>query len=140
MPRVQQWARTRVRTSRHVRRGAWYRVLDLSPVEGTLEVNGLPVTLPRAFLLVLPFRPTQWSVVLRLRSSAPPPVSWGPTYGVCPSCNARAPLPRQAVDARCPRCRGLFAIAWTDSGWCAFETLEDGRAVSQTAQLGDRYI
>ena len=130
MPCGQQWARTRVRTSRHVRRGAWYRVLDLSSVEGTLEVNGRPVTVPRAFLLVLPFRPTLWSVVPRLRRTALPPVDWGPSYGVCPSCSARAALERHAVDARCPGCRGLFAIAWTDSGWCAFETLGDGTAVA----------
>jgi hypothetical protein len=125
---VQQWARTRVRTSRHVRRGAWYRVLSASPLEAILEVNGLPVAVPRTFLLVLPFRPTLWSVVPRLRGTDHPPTSWGPSYGVCPGCSARAQLARHAVDARCPSCHGLFAIAWTDSGWCAFETLGDGRA------------
>lgn len=124
---MQQWARTRVRTGRQVRRGAWYRVVRLSPLEGVLEVNGDAVAVPRAVLLVLPFRPTLWSVVPRLKHATQPPPSWGSTYGVCPRCCARAPLARHAVDTRCPRCRGLFAIAWTDSRWCAFETLGDGR-------------
>ena len=128
--RPQQWARTRVRTSRQVRRGAWYRVISLSPLEGILEVNGMPVAVPRSFLLVLPFRPALWSVVPRLKRAALPPLSWGPTYGVCPTCSARAPLGRHAVDARCPGCRGLYAIAWSDSGWCAFERLSDGRAAT----------
>ncbi|HKW41989.1 MAG TPA: hypothetical protein VJN39_12135 [Gemmatimonadales bacterium] len=124
----QQWARTRARTGRQVRRGAWYRVLSLSSLEGILDVNGQPVGVPRALLLILPFRPALWSVVPRLKGVAEPPVSWGPTYGVCPNCCARAPLARHASGARCPHCQGSFAIAWTDSGWCAFETLGDDRA------------
>jgi hypothetical protein len=128
--RVQRWARTRVRTGRQLRRGAWYRVVSISPLEVILEVNGARVAVPRAVLLVLPFRPTLWSVVPRLKRATLPPSSWGPNYGVCPRCGARAPLGQHAVDARCPRCRGLFAIAWTDSRWCAFETLGDGRAAA----------
>jgi hypothetical protein len=123
VPQPPQWARTRARTSRQVRRGAWYPVIRLTPLEGILEVHHRPVAVPRALLLVLPFRPTMWSVVPRLCRAAHPPASWGPTYGVCPSCSARAPLGRQASAMRCPGCRGVFAIAWADSGWCAFETL-----------------
>lgn len=122
LPR-QQWARSRVRTGRPLRRGAWYRVVSASSLECILEVNGEPVSVPRALLLVLPFRPTLWSVVPRLKRAPQPPPGWGATYGVCPRCSARAQLERHAVEAWCPRCRGLFAIAWTDSRWCAFETL-----------------
>src|SRR5207253_10552473 len=50
MPHAEQWARTRVRTSRQVRRGAWYRVLRATALEGVLEVNRRPVTVPRTFL------------------------------------------------------------------------------------------
>lgn len=123
MPAAQQWARTRVRTSRDVRRGAWYRVIGLTPLEGVLEVNARAVSVPRAFLQILPFRPRMWSVVPRLQGAASPPVGWGLRYGVCPSCCARAPLDQHALRVSCPRCKGLFAVAWTDSGWCAFETL-----------------
>jgi len=90
MPHTEQWARTRVRTSRQVRRGAWYRVIRATAREGVLEVNRRPVTVPRSFLQILPFRPTMWSVVTRLPNAQHPPASWGSTYGVCPSCSARA--------------------------------------------------
>jgi hypothetical protein len=121
MPQAQQWARTRVRTSRQVRRGAWYRVVRVTPIEAVLEVNGRHVKVPCAFLQILPFRPTQWSVVTRLRGAAHPPASWGSSYGVCPSCSGRAPLVHQAVSVKCPHCEGVFGVAWADSGWCAFE-------------------
>ena len=128
MPQAEQWARTRVRTSRHVRRGAWYRVIRATAVEGTLEVNRRPVTVPRDFLQILPFRPTMWSVVTRLPNAQHPPASWGATYGVCPSCSARAPLGQRAARVVCPRCNGLFAVAWEDSGLCVFEAREAPKA------------
>ncbi len=121
MPHADQWARTRVRTSRQVRRGAW----------GVLEVNRRPVTVPRSFLQILPFRPTTWSVITRLPNAQHPPASWGSTYGVCPSCSARAPLGQHAARLVCPRCNGLFPVAWEDSGLCVFEAAERGdRATS----------
>lgn len=124
MSHTEQWARTRVRTSRHVRRGAWYRVVRATPLECVLEVNRCMVSVPRAFLQILPFRPTMWSVVMRLPNALHPPASWGATYGVCPSCSARAPLGQHAIRVVCPRCNGLFAVAWDDSAWCVFETTE----------------
>jgi hypothetical protein len=107
-----------------VRRGAWYRVLRATPLEGVLEVNRRPVTVPRTFLQILPFRPTMWSVVTRLPNAQHPPASWGATYGVCPSCSARASLGQHAARLVCPRCNGLFAVAWEDSGLCVFEARE----------------
>ena len=121
MPHAEQWARTRVRTSRQVRRGAWYRVIRATALEGVLEVNRRPVTVPRTFLQILPFRPTVWSVVTRLPNAQHPPASWGSTYGVCPSCSARAPLGQHPDRLVCPRCNGLFPVAWEDSGFCVFE-------------------
>ncbi len=50
MPEREEWARTRVRSSRHARRGAWYRVILATPHEGTLLVNHQPLTVPRSFL------------------------------------------------------------------------------------------
>src|SRR3989449_1286243 len=71
MPHTEQWARTRVRTSRHVRRGAWYRVIRATAREGVLEVNRRPVTVPRTFLQILPFRPTMRSVDPAPQCAAP---------------------------------------------------------------------
>src|SRR5256885_12906072 len=39
MPQTEHWARTRVRTCRELRRGAWYRVTRATPAEGVLEVS-----------------------------------------------------------------------------------------------------
>ncbi|HYL20252.1 MAG TPA: hypothetical protein VEU74_00725 [Gemmatimonadales bacterium] len=134
MPQPEQWARTKVRTSRHVRRGAWYRVIRLTPLEAVLEVNRQPVTVPRTFLQVLPFHPRMWSVVARLRDALQPPASWGSLYGVCPNCSARAPLGQHSLNLRCARCQGVFPVAWADSLWCVFEA---GRAaLSKSAELG----
>jgi len=124
MGHAEQWARTRVRTSRLVRRGAWYRVIRATAAEGVLDVNHCPVTVPRAFLQILPFHPSMWSVVTRLPNTEHPPASWGATYGVCPRCSARAPLGHYARQLYCPQCKGLFAIAWEDAAWCVFETGE----------------
>ena len=132
MPHAEQWARTRVRTSRQVRRGAWYRVIRATALEGVLEVNRRPVTVPRTFLQILPFRPTMWSVVTRLPNAQHPPASWGSTYGVCPSCSARAPLGQHALRVVCPRCNGLFPVAWEDSGLCVFEA-RDARGAQERA-------
>jgi hypothetical protein len=134
MSHGEQWARTRARTSRQVRRGAWYRVIRATPLEGILEVNRHPVAVPRAVLQILPFRPLLWSVVTRLPNAMHPPASWGATYGVCPQCSTRAPLSQHATQVHCPRCNGLFAVAWEDSALCVFEA--GGRADSRLAESG----
>src|SRR2546427_6245474 len=52
----------------------------------------------------------------------------------CPSCSARAPLSRQAPQVVCPRCNGLFPVAWEDSGLCVFEAGEE-RSEEHTSEL-----
>src|SRR2546429_9585285 len=121
MPHGEQWARTRVRTSRQVRRGAWYRVLRATALEGVLEVNRRPVTVPRTFLQILPFRPTMWSVVNRHPNAQHPPAGWGATTGGCPSCSPRPSLGQHAPRLGCPRSNGLFAVAGKALGVCVFE-------------------
>src|SRR3989442_6582809 len=115
MNQVQQWARLRARTTCPLRRGAWYRVVQLTDAEAILDVNGRPLSVPRAFLQVLPIRPRMWSVVLRLRGAVTPPASWGPRYGVCPRCCARAPLHQGSATMRCPACAFAFVIGGSDS-------------------------
>ena len=122
MPDVQQWARVRARTSWPLRRGAWYRVVDLTPLEAVLEVNLRPLRVPRPFVQVLPIRPGLWSVVPRLRDAVTPPERWGSRYAVCPRCCARAPL-TDSVSMYCPGCRALFMIGWSDSHWRVFEIM-----------------
>jgi len=128
MNQVQQWARLRARTTCPLRRGAWYRVVQLTDAEAILDVNGRPLSVPRAFLQVLPIRPRMWSVVLRLRGAVTPPASWGPRYGVCPRCCARAPLHQGSATMRCPACAFAFVIGWSDSHWRVFELMSGSPA------------
>jgi hypothetical protein len=137
MPPLQQWARVRARTNCNLRRGAWYRVLQLTPVEAVLEVNGRPLCVPRAFLQVLPIRPRMWSVVSRSLGPVTTPQSWGPRYGVCPRCSARAPLDEHSVTMRCPACGFAFLIAWSDSHWRLFELLSGNPAARAIAKARD---
>ena len=88
MPHVQYWARVRADQDCPLRRGAWYRVVELTPVEAIVDVNHRLLHIPRAFVQVLPLRPPAWTVVPGPDAGA----SAGRKYGVCPSCCARARL------------------------------------------------
>ena len=123
MPGVQQWARVRARTHHPLRRGAWYPVAQLTPVEAVLQVNQRPLSVPRPFVQVVAIRPQMWSVVTRPRQGDAPPPSWGSRYGVCPGCSARAALHGTATSMSCPGCGATFPIAWSDSHWRIFEVL-----------------
>jgi len=137
MPQLEQWARVRARTNCLLRRGAWYRVVQLTPAEVILDVNRRPVSVPRPFVQVLPIRPRMWSVVLRPRGGVSPPRSWGPRYGVCPHCCARAPLLERSVSMRCPACSMAFVIGWSDSHWRVFELLSGSSAARALAKAHD---
>ncbi len=129
MPQVQYWARVRAGTDSPLRRGAWYRIEELTSVEAVLDVNHRLLRVPRTFLQILPLRPPMWSLVRRRPDGAPPAAS-DLRYAVCPSCCDRSPLHDSAPTMRCPRCGAVFAIAWSDLPWRAFEVLsgqpEDG--------------
>jgi len=137
MPHIQQWARVRARTNCPLRRGAWYRVTRLTPLEAVLEVNQRPVRVPRPFLQVLPLRPRMWSVVPRPRDAVTLPDSWGPRYAVCPDCSARAALRGPSGGMPCPACGSVFPIAWSDSPWRVFEVLSDRPALTAMAKVRD---
>jgi hypothetical protein len=112
------WARVRARTNAPLRRGAWYRVVRLNADRAVLEVNRQHIPFARGMLQVLPIRPPTWSVVPK-----PPNSTYvsGTRYGVCPSCSDRQRLDEGAVVMRCRRCRGTFAIGWSDAMWRPFE-------------------
>ncbi len=116
MPEVPQWARVRGDINCHVRRGAWYEVLRLTPDEAILEVDNRPFSVPRSSLLqIVPQRPQQWSVVGRPSDAVMVPLSWGSRYAVCPGCRDRAPLRGHPTEIRCSRCEGVFAVAWDEA-------------------------
>jgi hypothetical protein len=109
-----QWARLKTDIDSPIRRGAWYRVLQLTPRAATLEVRGKQVVIPRAAVETVPQPPLRWTVVPRPRNSVRLPQGWGPEYAVCPGCRERAQLIRRPVSLRCPKCNGLYDVAWNE--------------------------
>ncbi len=116
------WARVRARTNAPLRRGAWYRVVELDGRDVVLEVNRRLLKFSRALLQVLPIRPPTWSVVPRPPNNSLAP---GDKYGVCPNCCDRARLDAGARILRCRRCRSTFAVMWSDEPWRALEVSAD---------------
>ena len=133
MPQVQYWARVRAGMDCPLRRGAWYRVVELTAGDTVLEVNSRLLRVPRAFLQILPLRPPMWSLVRRRPDDAVPAVEDG-KYAVCPSCCERSPVVDSAATLRCRRCSAVFAIAWSDSPWRAFEVLPGRPAAGKLAR------
>src|SRR3989442_8702040 len=108
------WARLRVEVDCGLRRGTWYRVTRFAPSEVFLDVQNCPVGVPRRLLDVVVGRPTRWSVVPRPRDAAKLPPELGAPYAVCPACRARSPLRGSPATLACPRCRGVFVVAWDE--------------------------
>jgi hypothetical protein len=110
----EQWGRVRIDAQCRLRRGAWYRVMRLTPLEAVVDVNHGFVSVPRASLQIAS-RPSQhWTLVPRPPNSVRLPTSWGARYLVCPNCRERAPLSKPTASLRCPHCNGVFEIGWGD--------------------------
>ena len=110
-----QWARLHSAEPSQLRRGAWYRVVKLTPREAVLDVNGKQTPFPRATLEIVAERPQHWAVVSRPARALRLPMTWGARYGVCPNCRERARLDEHAASMRCPKCNGQFGIRWENS-------------------------
>jgi hypothetical protein len=100
-----------------LRRGAWYRVLELDDLQAVIEVNRRKIGVLRAWLEIQQRPPLRWSVVTapeEAHRKAPPHLRG--TYAVCPNCRARAPLPPKKMPRalECGRCRKEFEINWTE--------------------------
>jgi hypothetical protein len=95
-----------------IRRGAWYRVLELGDLEAVIEVNRRPVSVLRAVLEIQPRPPLRWTVVPRPEGSRKSPAGLGLQYGVCPSCRTRTALPKRARELLCPHCKQQFEVNW----------------------------
>ncbi len=108
-----RWARLRVTFELPLRRGAWYRVQDLGPLQTVVEVNNWSLPVPSAFLQVVDTPPRRWTVVPRPVGAVRIPDSWK-RYAVCPSCRERVQLERRPSAIQCPRCNGIFDVAWDD--------------------------
>ena len=54
MPRAFQWARLKADVKSPLRRGAWYRILKLTPTDAILDVRGKPGSVSRGDLQLSP--------------------------------------------------------------------------------------
>ena len=108
-----RWGRLLVDLNLRMRRGAWYRVNDPGPLETLVEVNNTPLPVPSAFLEIVETPPRKWSVVPRPAGAVRMPEEWT-RYVVCPSCRERVQLERRPSAIQCPRCRGIFEVAWDE--------------------------
>jgi hypothetical protein len=99
-----------------LRKGAWYRVLEINDLQAVIEVNRRPVAVLRAWLEIRNRPPQMWSVVKGSKDNhkAPPPLRG--IYGVCPNCRARTPLPKRARTHQCKKCGGEFDVNWAEAG------------------------
>src|SRR5256886_14928960 len=59
------WARLQADLNCKLRRGAWYRVRELGPLEAVVEVKGKALAVPCAFLKVVEEPPRRWTIVPR---------------------------------------------------------------------------
>jgi len=109
-----QWARLNADVDVHIRRGAWYRVVQLTPRQVTVDVKGRQVPIPRVHVEVVAQPALRWAVVPRPHNSPRLPPGWGPEYGVCPGCRERAQLTHHPQSLRCLKCNGFFEVAWSD--------------------------
>ncbi|HEV8303343.1 MAG TPA: hypothetical protein VGQ25_00160 [Gemmatimonadales bacterium] len=108
------FARLQADVDTKLRRGAWYRVLQMGELEAVIEVNRKPVKVLKAVLEIQRRPPLRWTVVPKPGRSKSGEVQLGPTYGVCPNCRTRAPLKPKAREMDCPHCKGSFAVAWEE--------------------------
>lgn len=107
------FARLQADVDLKIRRGAWYRVLDLGDLEAVIEVNKRPMTVLRAMLEIQQRPPLRWTVVPHPEGRRK--ATLGVEYGVCPSCRTRAPLPKKARDLQCPRCKQEYEVNWGEA-------------------------
>jgi hypothetical protein len=111
------WGRLQADVDVRLRRGAWYKVLKAEGLEVVIEVNRQPCLILKALLEISSKPPVRWSVVPKPKRFRPPSgtAPLGDRYGVCPSCNERAALPKRADRHRCPHCRREYEVAWDEA-------------------------
>jgi hypothetical protein len=108
-----QWARLQASVESPLRRGAWYRVVSLTPREAVLDVQGARVSVPREFVETRTLPPGEWTIIEAGEGRGPSSLQSG--YIVCPSCRHRAVLPFTHVPKlQCPGCKQVSGIAWSE--------------------------
>src|SRR5947207_13780667 len=84
-----------------LRKGAWYRVLEINDLQAVIEVNRRKVGVLRAWRAIRDPPPQRWAGVegSKNNTKAPPPP--GGRSRAAPHCRARARLAKHATTAAC---------------------------------------
>src|SRR5437870_13529023 len=95
-----------------MRRGAWYRVIQLTDLQAVIAVNHRKVGVLRAWLEIQPRPPQRWSVGHGSAANRKAPAHLRGTYAACPNCCARPLLPKESSVRTlvCARCEQGFAL------------------------------
>ena len=110
------FARVQADVPLKLRKGAWYRVLEINDLQAVIEVNRRRVGVLRAWLEIRDRPPQRWAVVEGAKDNAKAPPPLRGTYGVCPNCRARSPIPKRARAQQCKKCGQEFEIDWAEAG------------------------
>lgn len=109
-----RWGRLQLDVDCNLRRGAWYRVVDLQGMQAVVDVNQKQLPVPRYALEVVTTPPKRWTVVPAPRKAVKLTREFMPSYAVCPNCRERQPLRHRGRTLRCDRCRGTYEIDWNE--------------------------
>ena len=110
-----QWLRLKAAVNGPLRRGAWYPVDAVTPVEAVVTVDGKAVTLPLASVEIRSTPPRAGSIVRPADGAPRAPEALRSGYVVCPQCRARTVLPfARVLKVRCSGCKELFEVVWDE--------------------------
>src|SRR5438046_9163351 len=109
-----QWARLAEDANYGVRRGAWYRVAELTPSDAVVDVNRKQVALPRGSVKLRTAPPKAWSIVPRPRDARRLPETWAAKNPGGPSARTRARSPETPKGLRCGGAKGVSAAPGDD--------------------------
>ena len=114
-----QWARLKTAAGVPLRRGAWYRVAALTPLEAVVTVDDKSIVVPRLWVELRSALPREWTVLRSPPLSSRTPESFRRGYLVCPGCGHRVGLPLTLHTATqlCLGCSDTFSIAWKEHYW-----------------------
>lgn len=108
-----QWCRLQADVNVRLRRGAWYRVLKLAPLQAIVDINRKPLPVPRYLLEIVSQPPRRWTVVPSPKNGRA--AHLGESYGVCPSCRHRMALRGKPRRLDCAGCGTAFDVDWDEA-------------------------